>query len=56
MQCEIGSLAIATNRSRPLSRLGVELAPLVASGAIALPIVGEFGLDQYVDAASRQRC
>jgi NADPH:quinone reductase-like Zn-dependent oxidoreductase len=27
-----------------------ELAPLVASGKISLPIVGEFNLDQYVDA------
>jgi NADPH:quinone reductase-like Zn-dependent oxidoreductase len=36
-----------------VGRLGAlydELAPLVASGAIALPVVGEFGLDQYVEA------
>ena len=33
-----------------LDGLYAELAPLVASGAIALPVVGEFGLDQYVDA------
>lgn len=36
-----------------LDRLGpicYELATLVASSAISLPIAGECGLDQYVDA------
>lgn len=33
-----------------LEGMYAELAPLVASGVIALPIAGEFGLDQYVEA------
>ena len=36
-----------------VDRLGAlyeEVAPLVASGAIALPIAGEYGLEQYVEA------
>jgi hypothetical protein len=42
-------LKVAGNIER-LVAIYEESAPLVASGATALPIVGEFGLDPYVEA------
>jgi len=42
-------LKVAGNVER-LGAMYDELAPLVASGAIALPVVGKFGLEQYVEA------
>jgi NADPH:quinone reductase-like Zn-dependent oxidoreductase len=42
-------LKVPRNTER-LAGIYEELAPLVASGAISLPIVGEFDLDQYVEA------
>jgi NADPH:quinone reductase-like Zn-dependent oxidoreductase len=42
-------LKIPGNRER-LTAIYEEIAPLVASGAISIPVAGEFTLDQYVEA------
>jgi NADPH:quinone reductase-like Zn-dependent oxidoreductase len=42
-------LKIPGNRER-LTAAFEEIAPLVASGKIVIPVAGEFELDQYVDA------
>jgi NADPH:quinone reductase-like Zn-dependent oxidoreductase len=42
-------LKVPGNRER-LTAIYEEVAPLVASGAISIPVAGEFALDQYVEA------
>jgi len=42
-------LKIPGNRER-LTVIYEEIAPLVASGAISIPVAGEFALDQYLGA------
>ena len=42
-------LKIPGNREK-LTAAFEEIAPLVASGKIVIPVAGEFALDQYVDA------
>jgi NADPH:quinone reductase-like Zn-dependent oxidoreductase len=42
-------LKVPGNRER-LTTIYEEVAPLVASGAISIPVAGEFRLDQYVEA------
>lgn len=42
-------LKIPGNRER-LTAIYEEIAPLVVSGAISIPVAGQFTLDQYVEA------